>query len=333
MPAPDARSGTGVPDGRRHGPVGTGDHGTALRCLALDAVAVRTCAALRSRGITAILLKGSGLGRRLGVADQRLYRDVDLLVAPQTFDPAQDLLDELGYRSLMPDARADDWPHWHARPWRVPGPLRLTVDLHRGFAGVADPERFWTAVSTTSERLELAGGWVPVPDSACAALLVALHAASPGRSGRPRTDLTRALAVFPPAIWRAAADVADRGRATPAFALGLRQVEQGAVLAAALNLPDHVPASRQLAARRAPATAYSLARLVELPTGRARLRHFAVRLFPSPAAMRVAGRLARRGTAGLILAYAVRLARHAWRLPGAVRELRAVVGRAGRTAG
>lgn len=292
----------------------------AARCLALDAVAAHVVAALRDRGIPSVLLKGAGLNQRL--ATERGYRDVDLLVAPADFDAAEAVLAGLGYRSLLPDARADDWSHWHERTWAVPGPVPLAVDLHRGFAGVGDAVALWWAVRTAAEPLELSGEVVWVPDEAGAALLVALHAACPGDTDAPRADLRRALDVFPVSTWRAAAGVAAVCGASPAYALGLRLEPAGAAVADALGLPGHWSAQQWLAAHQGSGTAYSLARLAGLPTLRARLRHLGVRLLPSPAAMRYASPLARRGALGLTLAYLLRLGRHARRLPGAARELR-----------
>jgi Uncharacterised nucleotidyltransferase len=297
----------------------------AIRCLALDHAAATTCAALRERGIASILIKGPSLGWRLRVGHRRLYNDVDLLVAPSTFDAAQEQFLELGYLPKIPGARPDDWSLWHERPWRVPGPVALTVDLHRGFAGIADPEAFWTATSARAERIDLAGGSVAVPDATCTALLVALHAASPGRSAKPRADLARALDVFDGTVWQDAAGVAGRTGATSAFALGLRQLDRGAELAATLRLPDRTSVSQSLAARQGSATAHALARLAELPTLRARLRHLRLRSFPSPAAMRSSLPLARRGPLGLTAAYIVRAGHHAMNTKQAVRELRAAV--------
>jgi hypothetical protein len=306
-------------------PGAAGPAHAAIRCLALDAAAAATCGALRGRGIDSVLLKGAGLGRRLGVPHQRLYNDVDLLVAPSTFDAAQVVLSELGYLPSMSGARSDDWTLSHERPWRIPGPVPLTIDLHRGFAGIAEPEAFWTAVSSAAERIELAGGVVAIPDEACTALLVALHAASPGRSAKPRADLARALDVLGHDAWRAAARIATRSRAASAFALGLRQVDRGVELAAVLGLRDRPSVAQWIVAHQGSSTAHAMARLAELPTTRARLRHLRLRSVPSAAAMRYSRALARRGPVGLVLAYLVRAIDHAKSTPGALRELRTAV--------
>ncbi|SCF27927.1 nucleotidyltransferase family protein [Micromonospora mirobrigensis] len=294
----------------------------AVRCLALDEAAVRTSAALHADGIDSLLLKGAGLARHLGTAPVRRYIDVDLLVAPEAFDAARTVLDGLGYRSVMPGARPDDWVLDYEQAWTVPGPGGLVVDLHRGFHGVRDPDAFWAALSATAVRIPLAGGVVAVPDRVGAALLVALHAAMPGRSTGPRADLERALEVFPPDVWSAAADLAGRTRATAMFDLGLRRVEAGARLAERLGPGGELTTVEWLTGHRGSGAAHLLARAAELPTRRQRLRYLARRLVPSPAAMRYGRPLAGRGRAGLTLAYLARFTRATWQVPRAVPELR-----------
>ncbi|GAB3935839.1 nucleotidyltransferase family protein [Micromonospora vulcania] len=295
----------------------------AVRCLSLDTAAASVSAALAERGVEAILLKGAGLARRLGQERHRVYTDIDLLVAPASFDLAERTLVDLGCHSALPEGRPDHRSHWYERPWRLPGPLPLTVDLHRGFHGVTDPEALWIVLSTSTERMALAGGTVAVPDEAGTALLVALHAAAPGLSDRPRTDLLRALEVVPADTWRTAADLAARVGATPSFALGLRLAPAGAALAVTLGLPGRSTAALWLRAHRASPAALAMAQLAELPTLRDRLRHLGPRLVPTAASMRHSSPLARRGPAGLVLAHLARLARNAGRLPAVLAELRA----------
>ncbi|WP_168222475.1 MULTISPECIES: nucleotidyltransferase family protein [unclassified Micromonospora] len=294
----------------------------AVRHLALDAAAVATSARLADRGVPAVLLKGAGLARRLGTEGSRVYSDVDLLVAPDDYDQAGRILTTAGFRSALPPGRPDPRLLWHERPWHAPGPVPLVVDLHRGFHGVGDPQAFWTLLSASAESLPLAGGTVAVPDVAATALLVALHAAAPGRSGRPYADLLRALRVFPVEVWRAAAVLAGQTDAVPAFGFGLRLAPGGAELADRLGLPRRTSRTQWAAVRRVSGPAYVLARLAELPAGRDRWRHLVPYLLPPPTAMRHGSRLARRGPVGLLAAYLLRFARQVASLPTAVRELR-----------
>ncbi|MFF5174519.1 nucleotidyltransferase family protein [Micromonospora sp. NPDC000089] len=288
----------------------------AARCLALDSAAVAACAALAAHHVPALLLKGPGLSRRLGVLG-RAYGDIDLLVAPGSFDRAQQVLAEHGCHSPL----ADD-PAGYERPWKLPGPVTLTIDLHRGFHGVGDREAFWAALHASAEPLPLAGGAVRVPGRTAAALLVALHAAVPGNSAKPRADLVRALAVFPPDTWVAAARLADRVDAAAVFAVGLRCVPAGVELAATLALTREATAVSWLRARRGSSTALGLARLAELPTTVARLRQLTRGLYPPADVMRYNFPLAHRGSAGMLAARVVRMGRHAGGMPRALVELR-----------
>ncbi|SCG58074.1 lasso peptide biosynthesis B2 protein [Micromonospora humi] len=293
----------------------------SARCLALDATAVAVCAALADQGIPALLLKGPGLAHRLGLWGRRVYSDIDLLVAPGAFHPAQRVLAGLGWHSPLPDD-----PAAYERPWHLPGPVALTVDLHRGFHGVGDREALWAELHASAEPFALAGGTVLVPGATATALLVALHAAVPGSSAGPRADLARALEVFPAPVWRAAADLAERIDATLLFAVGLRADPAGAERATALDLDRPASSTLWLRARRGSSVALGLARLAELPTVRARLGYLARRLYPTAAEMRYTVPLARRGWHGLLLARVLRFGRHVGRVPRAVPELR----RAGR---
>ncbi len=297
------------------------------RCLALDVTAAATHGVLREAGIANVLLKGPGVARLL-YADQpglRPYTDVDLLVAPSAFERAQQVLAGRGYRSAVEGFRDDDFV-WHERPWRAPGPGELTIDLHRGFAGVGDAATFWGIVSSSAQRLDLAGTPVPVPGEACAVLLIALHAAAPARASKPLTDLLRALEVLPEDAWQAAAELAGRCDALTAFATGLHLVPAGAALAERLHLTTSGAALEWLRARHGASTAYSLAWAVAQPSIPAGARHLVLRLVPSPAAMRAFEPLARKGRAGLVAAYFVRLGRHGSGLPlGVYQVCRAVV--------
>jgi hypothetical protein len=295
----------------------------AMRCLALDRAAGSTYNLLARNGVAAVLLKGAGLARLLGDEHSRYYTDVDLLVAPDTFDAAQEVLSRNGYRPVMAGARPDDLP-WHERPWQAAGRLSLTIDLHRGFSGVTDPAAFWRELSGSATHIALAGCPVAVPGEAGAALVAGLHAASPGPSTRPWADLRRALEALPGTVWPAAADLARRVGAEPAFSAGLRQVDGGRELATALRLPDLAGTCQRIQARRGSRAALAWARLGELPSTREKIRHLRRRLLPSPSAMRYAYPRARGGPTGLTLAYLNRIGYYAWHIRSAIRETRAV---------
>ncbi|SCF01700.1 nucleotidyltransferase family protein [Micromonospora mirobrigensis] len=295
--------------------------GLALRCLALDALAVSTSDLLRRHGVDSVLLKGVGLARRLGV--DRLYADVDLLVAPDTITAAQAALHAAGYRPKLPPDLYDVAGPWHEQPWSAPGPLPLTVDLHRGFAGVGDHDALWRSLRAGAAPLDLVGGHILVPDEAGTALLAALHAATPGGVGKPARDLARALTALPPDTWDAAGRLAVDCAATAAFTVELRVLPAGAATADRLGLPAAPsPSSAWLAARLASPTSVGLARWAEQSGPGHRLRFLARLVLPPPAYLRQLDAGARHGRWGLLRAYVRRAGRHVRELPRALRELR-----------
>ena len=125
--------------------------GQTARGLALDALAVATIRLLQEAGVPSVLLKRPATASRLYAREPevRRYCDVDLLVAPASFDRAQAVLVEHGYASLAEGYRDDDVP-WHERPWRAPGAGEPTIDLHRGFAGVRNAEAGTRAAGSTA---------------------------------------------------------------------------------------------------------------------------------------------------------------------------------------
>ncbi|WP_406069827.1 nucleotidyltransferase family protein [Micromonospora sp. NBC_01638] len=295
--------------------------GLALRCLALDALAVATSDVLRHHGVDSMLLKGAGLARRLDT--DRLYADVDLLVAPDTVTAAQDALLAAGYRPKLPPDLYDVGAYWHEQPWHAPGPLPLTMELHRGFAGVGDYDELWRSLRASAQHLDLAGGHVLVPDAVGAALIATLHAASPHGFGKPARDLARALEVLPPDAWEAAGRLAVACDAVPAFTVGLGVLPAGVAVATRLGLSStHGPSSAWLAARLSSPTAVGLAHLAELSGPGHRLRALSRLVLPSPVHLRQLDAGAHRGRWGLLWAYARRIGRHVGRLPRVLRELR-----------
>ncbi|MET8091472.1 nucleotidyltransferase family protein [Micromonospora sp. NPDC005220] len=299
----------------------TATAGLALRCLALDALAVDTSDLLRLYGSDSMLLKGAGLAHRLGT--DRLYGDVDLLVAPASIAAVRDVLNCAGYRMQLPAELYDAAASWHEQPWWAPGPVPLTVDLHRSFAGVGDHDALWRLLRAGAEALDLAGGSVLIPDDAGTALLAALHAASPAGFAKPARDLERALAVLPPQAWEAAGRLAVDCDAMLAFAVGLRLLPAGEAVATRLGLSSTAgPSSTWLAARLASSTSVGLARLTELSGPRGALRSLAREVLPLPVHMRQIDTGARRGRRGLLWAYVRRIARHTRHLPWALRDLR-----------
>ena len=197
----------------------------------------------------------------------------------------------------------------------------MHVDLHWTLGGVdasgIDP---WEVLAADTESMQVGGTEVEILSEPARALHVALHAALPGTGSRKTLiDLSRALERLPVATWEAAGGLAERldGRG------GVRGGPRG-------GCPLEPPLPKRWSSR--PSTAWrppcSPTRRPTRPgrsTGsrtpeglRAKLRIILPRLFPEPDFMRVWYPVARRGRAGLALAYLRRLA---WLVTAAPRAL------------
>ncbi len=295
------------------------------RCLALDSLAASTADLLAGAGIACVLLKGPATGARIFGDDrnQRLYSDVDLLIAPDRFAAAEKTLADRGYRPRVVGLRESEWV-WHERPWAAPN-ADLTVDLHRGFAGVGDAAAFWAAVWAGREILEVAGEVLAVPGPAAAALILALHAASPGVTRRkPLDDLTKGRAVLGPLVWAAAVELAKGVDAEPACRAGLELLPDGAALADQLGLSGEIAASGRLTARQSSQLSVSLAKLLETSSAAELAVFLSRKLVPSPALLRMRDGGIGAGPRALVRGYLRRWARAAAGSRHALVELRDV---------
>ena len=288
--------------------------------LAVDRATAEAVVALRDAGVPSIVLKGPSFDAWLyDPGEPRLYGDIDLLIPARDEQRAGPALEALGYRRRSerePEAVAE-----HATVWVRPAD-RMHVDLHRTLGGVeatgVDP---WEVLAVGTESMQVGGMEVEILSEPARALHVALHAALPGPNSRKTLfDLSRALERLPAATWRAAAELAARLRAEGAFEGGLRRLPAGAELADTLDLSPGRSVEAALLAGSAPYSAWTLDRLSKARGIRAKLRIVVPRLFPKPEFMRVWYPLARRGPAGLALAY---LRRFAWLFTAAPRALAA----------
>jgi hypothetical protein len=164
---------------------------------------------------------------------------------------------------------------------------------------------------------------VEVLGPAARAMHVALHAAQHG-VGRSQgvEDLARALDGLPLALWRSAAELAERLDATAAFAAGLRMLPPGEELRDRLGLPEGTTVEVALRARTAPDLSLGLHRLAATPGLPHKIAFVVRKLVPPPGWMRAWLPLARRGRLGLAAAYAWRPFWLLWRAPAAVLALR-----------
>jgi hypothetical protein len=306
-------------------PRSSADLRTIALALAVDTVTAEVVAAMRAAEVRPLLLKGPSIAAWL-YADSapRPYADSDLLVSPESWQRAEGVLHELGFRPV-----GYPWP-WESRAW-LRRSDRATVDLHRSLVGaVASPEAVWEALAASTETLRVGGAEVEVLGIPARALAVALHAAQHGLEAQPLEDLRRALRIGDEKIWREAGEFARRLQAVPAFAAGLRLDPDGAVVAKRLRLPVARPRDVALRAGSAAPLSVALERISSERSADARVRLFLRALVPSRLYMRNWSRAhmsgwpapLRRGRLRLWLAY---LWRPVWllvRLPGALTALR-----------
>jgi hypothetical protein len=164
-------------------------------------------------------------------------------------------------------------------------------------------------LATDTDSMFVGDAEVEILSEPWRALHVALHAAVSGASAeKAMIDLSRALERLSPETWKAAAALAERLGAEATFATGLRMQHAGVHLCSELDLPTETSVEAVMLADSAPYASWTVNKLMTTPGITARLRIVAPRLIPKPDFMRVWYPVARRGRAGLMLAYVQRLA-------------------------
>ena len=289
-------------------------HRVAAHSLGLDRVAAEVVAAMQAARLDPVLLKGASIAAWLyadGAA--RPYDDVDLLVDPSRLSAAEDALRGLGFRR--------EQPGWHELAWSWKrGADAAVVDLHSSLVGAGAPTaRVWEVLSGETEMQRVGGGPMRVLRRPGVALTVAMHAAQHGTAvSKPLRDLARAIELGDDRCWRQAESLAERIDAVPAFATGLRLDPAGTRLAARLGLPSTRPLDVALRERPQRPMVMGIEHLASTRGAGAKLRFAAHRAVPPPTYMRRISPLARRGPAGLALAYAWRPVGMLIALPGAI---------------
>lgn len=280
---------------------------------------------LAAEGIRPVLLKGASTLRRVYVKDPRPVSDIDLLVAERLLTSARDVLRTGGFELVAPALR-DDLPQVCETWFRTSDGTNL--DLHWSLTGLsADPNQVWTALEPHITTMTVRGRPTEVLDEPAWALHVALHAAQHGPVlPQPLEDLRRAISYCDDSTWSEAARLAGELGGSQAMSAGLRLVTEGAERADSLRLP--LPTDRSVVLRSAgvPNEALFLSWWSGIPLRR-KVWVLAKKFFPSSGYIRSTSRLARRGRAGLVLAYALRpfqlIARGVRSLPELSRNRRA----------
>jgi hypothetical protein len=290
--------------------------------LFIDHVTATVTAELESRGIASVLLKGAAFARLLYDEEHhRPYTDTDLLLSESDVPQAEETLRQLGFVRIDRD---EDWfePEPKYAHTFIRGTDRAYVDVHWRLSGAAArAERQWDLLSRHTTQLNVAGRSLTALDAAATAVLVALHANHHGTAKTTALrDIDQAVERVDLDAWNRARTLADQLGATRSFAAGLRLTESGDALAERLGLERRDSIELWLKVNPRHYGAWVLDRLTQTTTLRGRLRIVAYVLFPPPAGMRMHSPLARRGRAGLALAYALRPLRLVTRMRRPVRD-------------
>ena len=292
----------------------TAGHRDALQALGADSVTREVVVRMRTIGIEPVLLKGPVTAAWLYPHELRSYNDSDLLVHPDRQDEAAQALRQIGFRHLETGESVNEKDD-HSRTFVRGG---AEVDLHHGLSGThVSAGTAWSLLTRDLSSLEVSGLEMTTLGPVARTLHIVLHAAdSGGKAERTRADLDRAMAATPQSLWAEIVELARGLEAMPAFVAGLRQVPSGAALLATLQVHESPTPYHLLRAANDVPAALGVARLLSLPVARwpgELVREVA----PSPAFMRLWSPLARRGKAGLALAYAYRPLWLLGRLPAA----------------
>jgi hypothetical protein len=305
----------------------------AAHTFRLDVKGADVRLALQDCGVASILLKGRAFAQLLyGDADARDYSDVDLLVAPDDTARAQKVLQAQGFMPQFGGPAPIDLPSHTLREGSLHGGAwfrerdGVTIDLHRTLPQVsADPGLVWSELCRHTVTMDIGGAATPVLDRPASALLVALHAAHHGCAwGSAIEDLRRATERLDLACWGEALELASTLDAIAAMGTGLGLTPAGTAIAERLGLGTTPSFGLLLRWSNAPWGSSFLDALISQGGLGARIRLLWQLVWPKPPTLRLVSPLARRGTRGLVAAYAIRPAQLLRRAPAAVLARRRV---------
>jgi hypothetical protein len=274
--------------------------------MAVDQMTCEVVSAFRLEGIDSVLLKGPSIAQWLYPSGGRAYGDSDLLVSPDDFSRAINVLVRLGFGHPVRGRAA------HAHTYRrqaAPGECVMAVDLHRSLPYITvSPTEAWRILSRDATPIALGDMDIAVMAIPQRILHIAMHTLQHAfESDKPTEDLRRAVATVDLADWQSAASLSRELGAEDALAAGLSLLPEGQIVSEQL----HLPAPRRGILRMASSTepngpAYEVQRILDATSfsQRAKLIYDGVAL--SPTVMRSESPLARRGRGGLVLAYIFR---------------------------
>ena len=296
----------------------------AARQLALDAATVDAVDVLTAAGFDALLLKGPVTAARLypEAPHRRYYTDIDLLVSPARFEAAEAALTEAGYRWAHAGLRTREKSR-QEESWIAPGRDLLVIDLHRTLAFVEDAQALWRALWTDRVAMAIQGTPVAIPSRVGTAMIVALHAASPGQSRQPYRDLARAVKQFDEGEWSAAIDIARSVGAETAVAAGLNAVPTARPLLMRHGLEGiAIPTFIRMCEPDTSPAGLAIRRLMAVHGLRPRTEYLLSRVLPSEAAMRKNWRVRGPGHRALVRAHCSRYVLIVRSIPRGLAELR-----------
>jgi hypothetical protein len=299
----------------------------AAHNFAVDQVTAEVTRAFVSAGIESVVIKGPTIATWLYTERPRLYADSDLLVRHKDWRRAEKIIAERGFEEIHHDL---SHPRMGEYGMGYPGWRRkrdnAEVDLHFAIFGLdAKPDRIWSGFTRDSAEERIGGVTARTPSYPARVLHIALHAVQHagedpgGRTNaepRPISDLRLAVSKVPLHTWMKALALAEELGGLPAFAAGLTLIPEGEALAEKIGVGSHTSIDIALRLGGVPMSE-GFAALSDVSGLKAKLALLLHEAFPTPTFMRWWSPLARRGPAGLILAYLGRpfwLARHA--IPG-----------------
>lgn len=288
------------------------------RKVMLDRLAAEIAGAFEAHNIETIVLKGPVLAGWLYPGELRQYSDSDLMVAPERWAQATEVLQRMGFDS------------WVLRPLFVdPGGTDFQrgediVDLHHAIPGLfGDPSAIWNSVRNRSERQWIGGAELCVPDQTTVLMHVALHAGHHANlvGYKPFEDLRRAIARANEQQWRQAVELAHEYDGIAAFTTGLKLLPEGQELAKKLELGE-VYSFRYCLRLQDNLVAEEITAMLSLNVSMWRkLTAVASEIFPQPEYMRRWSPLARHGKPALAIAYIWRPLWTISQIPGALRAI------------
>lgn len=177
---------------------------------------------LRAAGVPAVTLKGPAMAARFwGAVSFRPSSDVDALIAPRDYRPAQAVLEAMGYE------RSDPYPDWYLRGWHynlgyVPKDGRgPKVELHWSFVRPYLGRPDVAAVIAAAEGVECDGRSLPAPRAAVQLLSASTHLLFHDLHLRSLMDIALIARALSAAEWDEAVAFARASSLGPALYYGV----------------------------------------------------------------------------------------------------------------